>query len=238
MIISIPIPDNAKCLLKNGQTIDINQPFVEYSTITSISIPLSQKLQISSGDIFKYIVKFVGENIKKGEALAIKKGFFSSTKILSEYDGIIKEIDHNNGLCVIDVEKGEKKNILSYFKGEVTEINKKELHLKVKNPHEYLLKESTGNFGGKTIYLKNYSEKAITTQNCNTVCIAETITPYFQSKTEALGIDGYVSLNKLSENTSLPNALFKQIADIKKAIEQNFPYCIIDKKKSIIIFYQ
>lgn len=237
MIISIAIPEHAKCLLKNGSNVDIGTPFLEFSTQSLVNIPLAKKLKIHPASIFKYIKKFVGEPLKKGEVLALKKGFFSSTKILSEYDGIIKEIDHDDGQLLIEIENNEKKKTLAYFKGEVEEINKYELQLKVKTGKEYLTKKTTGNFGGQTMYLKDSDDKTITAECNNSICVVESPTSYTQSKTEALGINGFITLNSLPEETNLPNALFKQISDIKKVMEYKLPYCIVNEKKGTITFY-
>lgn len=238
MIILIPIPEHSKCSLKNGQNIDIGDPYIEFFTQSLIDIPLAKKLKIPPASIFKYIKKFVGESLKKSEVLAIKKGFFSSTKILSEYDGIIKEIDHNNGQLIIEVEGSDKKKVPSYFKGEIISISKNEIQLKVKSGKEYDLKNSVGDFGGKTMYLTNSDVNSITAECSTSICIAESLTSYIQSKTEALGVDGFVTLNSLPEKTNLPAALFKQIQDLKKVFEYKLPYCIVNGKKGTITFYQ
>jgi hypothetical protein len=238
MLINIPIPDNAKCLLKNGDKVDIGTPYLEYKTTSSVSIPIAKKLGISPTSIFKHIKKFVGEPLKKGDIVASKKGLFTSVKIMSEYDGVLKEIDHNEGIFIIDIDDGTNKKDLSYFKGEVETINKKEIQIKVKSAKEYPLKQSTGNFGGKTIYITNIKSIEINTDCDNSICVAESISTYVQSKTEALGIHGYVTLNKLPEETELPNVLLKQIDHMKKIFELKLPYCIIDEKKGIIVFYQ
>lgn len=238
MLISIPIPENAKCLLKSGTLVDIGTPYLEYKTTSSTSIPIAKKLNISPLNIFKYIKKFVGETLKKGDVIAYKKGFFTSTKIISDYDGIIKEIDHNEGFFIIDIDDGTKKQELAYFKGEVEELTKKEANIKIKSGKEFPIKKSSGSFGGKTIYFDRLKNDEVNADCDNSICVIELATPYIQSKTEALGIHGFVTLNKLPEETDLPNALLKQIEDVKKIMELKLPYCIINEKKGTIIFYQ
>lgn len=238
MIISIPIPEGTKCLLKIGTAVDLGQDFLEIENKVSVTIPLAKKFNIPAKDIFKHIKKFVGEPLTKGEILAVKKGFFTTTKILSEYEGTIKEIDHHEGHLVIETSTGEKNKLPAYFKGEIESINKSELKIKVKTGKEYPLKKTSGNFGGKAIYIEDSGVNSITA-DCNTaIGIAESFTSYSQSKTEALGIDGYISLNTLPEETRLPHAQIKQINDFKKIFEHKLNYCIINEKKSTIIFYQ
>lgn len=238
MIISIPIPDKSKCLIKIGDKVNFDTPFYEQSSSKSVTIEVSKRLNISSSTIFHHLKKLVGDSIKKGEVLAAKKGFLTTIKIISEFDGIIKEIDHNKGICVLSVEEQKYSKTTAFFKGEAHNIDSHTIQIKVKSGKEFPLKKSDESFGGKTLYLDKNNEQTINSDCDNHVCISESITLYAQTKTEALGINGFITLSSLPNSTSLPFSQIKNIEDMKKIFQYAFPYCIILKEKSTIIFYE
>lgn len=140
MIIHLTIPDNTQCLLKIGQNIDPGTPFYKTKVTGDSVISISQKLHVPPAKIFKFLSKFVGDEVKKGEVLARKKGLFAENKIKVEDDGIIKEINHNDGTLIITIKKNEK-IVKTYFSGEVVDIKKNHLNLKVKDGKGYILKK-------------------------------------------------------------------------------------------------
>jgi hypothetical protein len=72
----------------------------------------------------------------------------------------------------------------------------------------------------------------------NSIIVCENITAYLKAKAEALGCQGFLSLSKLTEESGISYAQFKNINDYKKIIKLKFPYCTIVNTSSIIYFYQ
>lgn len=238
MQIRISYPLSQNCLLKQGQKVDFNTPYLEKKVFFEVEIPVAKKLEISGDHIFRYLKKFIGENISKGEVLACKKGIFRDRKIISDYDGIVKEINHEKGCIIISAKEEKTDTIKAYFKGEVLEIKKGEVLLKVKKGKEFPLKSSKSNFGGEVFYLEEKDFYLVSDQLLNKILVSRQISSYLQIKLETLGITGFVLLKQLPERSQLNFAQLKNIDDIKKIRELNLPYCLVNKENGTIFFYQ
>ncbi len=239
MVITISIPDNAKCLLKENQKVDIGTPYLEKRSESRAEVAVAKRLDIDPSKIFHYLKKLVGEKIKKGETLALKKGFFTTVRIKSDYDGVIQEINHNDGVLVITTEEGDSKTHNAFFKGKVKKIEDNEIKLEVEEMKEFHLSNATDNFGGETFFLNGSPDSLTSTDVSGKVLIAESISNFAQIKAEALGTLGFVTLNKIEEkNEDVHYAQLKNIADKDKIKKVHLPYCAIDKKNSRIILYK
>lgn len=235
MLISIAIPDEAKCLLKSGQAVEFNVPFLEKRKEIEKDVFVGQKLDVKPEKIFHYLRKFVGENVAKGDILAIKKDFFGTKKILSDYDGVIKEIDHSEGKIIIAVKSSEPDNIRTFFKGEVHEIKKGELVIKTGAGKSFGLKQATNDFGGETYYFEN--QRLTVTDVTNKVLVGQSIADYVRTKAEALGAIGFVTLEKIQENINCHLAQINSFDDLKEITKLKYSYCLVDKRNSKIYFY-
>ncbi|OGK23811.1 hypothetical protein A2954_02980 [Candidatus Roizmanbacteria bacterium RIFCSPLOWO2_01_FULL_37_12] len=238
MYLTVTIPEDTKCLLKLGQIVDFNSPFLENKIISDISIPVANKLHIPSDKIFNYLKKFVGDAIDSGEVFAEKKSVINNYKVVSDSKGIIKEINHQTGEVTISTSISRSGYIKSYFKGEVVELEKKYLKVKTAEIREFNLKQATSDFGGETIYLKDSTKPIFATQSSNKIMVTESVTSYLQAKAEALGIKGFVTLKNPPQVSNLANALIKIIDDFKMILHLNLPYCLINKQFSKIYFYK
>ncbi|KKQ01772.1 MAG: hypothetical protein US11_C0004G0042 [Candidatus Roizmanbacteria bacterium GW2011_GWA2_36_23] len=238
MLISIPIPKQAKLLVKIGQKLDFSIPLYENKTEKLMDINLSRKLGIKPANIFRYLKKFVGENINPGDIVASKSNFFSTQKVLSEYDGNIKEIDHIEGKMIIMTKVGEESKTYSCIKGIVAEVNKNDIKITVKDGKEFPIKNASISFGGEVYYLSPLEDSSILESNIqNKIVLTEMFSSYFQSKTEALGTKGFVSLMNLPDISDLPHAQLKRVEDFKIINNLHLPYCFINSERSIIVFY-
>lgn len=236
MIITIQIPEGAHVKVKAGDILDIGVSLFEIFAKSDYVISFAQKLGVEPSKIFHFLKKFVGEDVKKGDILAVRKSILSIRKVTSDYEGKIKEIDHLEGNIIITT-KGNKKTVNSSVKGEVTEIKDKKILIRVKEGKEFDLKKSSADFGGKTIYLKNPSI-GVSNELSGNILVSESVSSYNQSKMEALGIAGYVTLMKLPEETDILYVQLKTIEDLKEIIKNTYPYCFVDAKSSKIIFYK
>ena len=237
MIITIPIDEKSKYLIKEGDKVDFDTPFKEKFFQSTVSIDVAKKLDIDPNKIFRYLKKLVGEEIKKNQVIASKHNLFSSIQLVSEYNGHIKEVDHNLGKVTLIIDSKEKSIEKCYFKGKIKSLKDKEIKIEVGKGEEYPIKNASNNFGGEVLFLKKESD-LISSNVSNKIIIVDTISDYFQTKAEALGARGFVTLLKLSDTTNLHQALIKNIEDMKDIIKNNYSYCIIDQKNNNIIFYQ
>ncbi len=241
MTLILHIPISGKVLVKVGDEVDFSTPLINLRKSQDIKLNLSEKLGMSPNKIFRSLKKFVGDEIKKDELLAEKSSFFDHKKILSEFEGILKEINHKDGTILIEIKSEEEKIINCYFKGEIVEIEKEEIKFKVNKSQEFVIKdfnEGEG-LGGEVFYLKNLKDEITSDEiSGKYIFCAEKINSYQQVKLEALGARGFICQHSLPEKTGLFFCKLKQIADFEKIAKLQFPYCIVDKKESKIILYQ
>ncbi len=238
MVFSIHVPDGIKLLIKSGQNVNFDTPLYETATQEDFDIQVARKLGVPPNTIFRYLKKFVGEDIKKGEILAVKKTFFTTKKIQSDSDGMIKEINHTFGSLRITASSTVKNRIKAYFKGEITEIKNGAIHVKIKEGQSYPLKKASESFGGETVYVAKTNENMLSEETCETkVAVAESLSSYTLSKLEALGTKGIISLQNLEITTTLPIAQIKMIDDMNEILKQKFSCCTVDHKSSTITFY-
>lgn len=235
----VHLPPDVECLVKVGQKVDFETPFYKKKTRVINEISLSDRLSVPSKKIFSYLSKFVGDQIDKGEILAVKKSLLSNKMLKSPYQGIIREINHEEGKIIIESSK-DMQTVKAYFKGEINTVKKNQVAVDVMRAQSYELKQATSNFGGPAFFLKNVSSGDLQpTDNVeNAIVIAEFLTPYLQTKMDALGIKGIITLKKLSEQTNLPTASLKNIDDLKKINSSHFSYCVVDNLSGKMYMYE
>ncbi len=241
MILTIHLSENEKLLIKSGQKVDFETPLDKEKNIEEATILISSRLGVSPDKIFRFITKFVDETIHKGDIIAQKKSMFGQTKIHSEYEGILKEINHKDGSIVLQIQSEKSQTHKAFFKGEVSQIVKDEIHLKIEKLKDFDLKSVEAiksDIGGPIYYLPHDVESVEEDEVQNKIIICETISEYLQAKLEALNITGFISVYKLSKPTEKPTAQLKQIVDLKKIKEAKLPYCILCQKDSRLYLYE
>lgn len=239
MDITIRLPEKINLLITSNQDVDFDTMLYEIAESDEIKIPLAQKLNIKPDKIFKYLKKFVGEEINKGDVLAIKKNLFSDMKYISDFSGIIKEINHELGEIIIQARTDQKKQKKSFFKGKVSNIKDDNLTINISsNALSFSLKKALEDFGGEVVYLKNSDTTNLTEKDVkNKILFCETLNSYLQSKFEALGASGFISLKSLTSESNISQAKIKNAEDFSKIINYNFHYCLIAKNDSLVHFY-
>lgn len=237
MLITVPLTITDHCLLKEGQDVDFETPFLKKKTESEVNISIAKNLNVSPQKIFHYLKKFVGETIEKDETLAVNKGIFSTKKIISKYSGLIKEINHSDGTITILSREETENTVNSFFKGKVNKIKKNEISIEVDKGEQFPGKNIDQSFGGKTFYADE--DRDFNSENVyNSIIVCENMTSYYRSKAEALGCQGFLSLSKLTEDSGIPYAQLKNINDYKKIIKAKFAYCTILSSSGMIYFYQ
>lgn len=238
MQISLPIDENAELLVKTGQQVDFKTPFLKKRSESEIVINIATKLNIHPSKIFQYLNKLVGEKIEKEEVIALNKGLWKTQTVVSEYKGIIKEINHHEGTLIIKSLQGESNTTFSPIKGEIASFKKNEVVYKVGEGKEYLIKKIDVTVGSPVVYMNKQNFHDFSSLDLqDKILVIEHLSSYTQTKIEALGVKTFVTLVKPPETTSLPFAQLKQIEDFKKIQELKYPYCFINSSCSTIIFY-
>ncbi|MGB9883073.1 MAG: hypothetical protein ACPLRN_00965 [Microgenomates group bacterium] len=236
MIIKYQIPDNTDCLVKEGNKIDFQTALFEKKYSKEETLNIAQILNINPQNIFRHLKKLVGEKIEKDEVIAIKKGLFTTQTFKSPYEGVIKEINHHQGILLIEVASENKKQILSPFKGIVEKVEKNQLAIKLNKPVEFEIKKTKTDFGGDVFYLEE--DQVLTSDEVeNKIILAEKIDQLTQIKLEALGAKAFITSQPLPENTDLNYAQIKNLNDFKKIEKLKYPYCTVIFKSDKIYFY-
>lgn len=236
MLISYPIPKDSIVLVNKDQKIDFETPIFEKNIEKDLPLNIAEKLGINPKNIFRYMKKLVGVEIKKDEILAEKSGMFSSVKVISPQEGLIREIDHNQGLVILVSKLKDKNKVFSPIKGVVEKVGKHEVEIKVNKGTEIEGKNSTSDFGGKIFY---FDPERFTnaTEISDNVILAEKIQSFNQIKIEALGAKGFITVEKLVEETDLPFVSIKDLSDFKKIKKSEFLYCTSIASSDKIYFY-
>ncbi len=237
MVIAYAVPKDAKILVKANQKIDFSTALFDESTHEEIDLRLAEHLHIPSSKIFQYLKKFVGEEVHKGDVIAAKKGVFSQNVITSEYSGIVKEINHAEGVMRIRVQSERSQVQYAPFTGEVQSVAKNIISVKVKEGKEFPLKRASSTFGAKTCYLRDSQSSSFEPEHIDrSIVVSEHINAYLLTKFEVLGAKGFVTTNSLPEEYE-HSAQIKNLDDVEKIFGLQFPYCFIDKNRSTIVFY-
>ncbi|PIY68780.1 hypothetical protein COY90_04095 [Candidatus Roizmanbacteria bacterium CG_4_10_14_0_8_um_filter_39_9] len=237
MIITLAFPEKAKLLIKAGQSLEIGASLYEESAQKEIKIQIAQKLHIAPHTIFKHLKKFVGDEISKDELLAEKKSLFSTASCRSEFTGVIKEINHAEGVALLSIRTEDDIHYLSPLQGTVEELTKKEIKIKISKAKEYDTKEIAGRMGGRSVYVQNEHDIISEEMVNGAIIIAEKLTSYSQMKHEALGAVGFVLNRHLVEIASTPHAVVKTVQDFEAIQKNKSPYCFIDNVSGKIVFY-
>lgn len=232
MILEISIDPEKKLAIKVGEKVDFNTPLYKNKEKSEERIEVAELLAIHPKKIFLHLKKNVGDSIVSGDLLAEKKSFFSDKKVTSHIEGVITEIDHIEGIVLIETEK-ELLSENCWFAGHVTEVSKKSVQIKIGKHIALEAKYVEKDFGG-VIWL--LSEQSFS-DTAYPVGFAERASEYEIAKLEALGGRGLVSVYKYEGLTSLPKAELKLKDSYKEVNSKQFCYCFAQAQHSTIILY-
>lgn len=232
MTIDIPIDPEKKLAIKVGEKVDFDTPLYKSNEKSEERIAVAELLSIHPKRIFHHLKKNVGDMVVLGDILAEKKSFFSDKKITSHIEGVVTEIDHIEGIILIETQK-ETLSERCWFAGYVEEISKKNIKIKISKNHAVEAKYVEKDFGGMTWF---FSERTDSTPEYP-VGIVEKATEYSVAKLEAMGGRGLITTYKFEGTTNLPQAEFKLKDSYKEVASKQFPYCFAQAHHSTIIFY-
>lgn len=238
MKVVVQLPEHTNLLITANQEVDFNTPLLNKGVLETKQIPIAQILGFPPEKIFLNLKKFVGEKVQKGDLLAEHKAFLTTKQYVSEFDGLIKEINYQNGSIILEMESDETSTVNCFFAGEILSIDDNQLELKVKNAKEFEIEKAEASAGGKVSY-EDSTQKVLHEEKIDDKMIfAEEIKPLDQVKYEALGADGFILLKPLGKTSPVPAITLKNEKDFKAIQELKLPYCIVSRNGTTITFYE
>lgn len=236
--IPIPIPKDAKLKIKEGDSVTFDTPLLENTQSELVKISIASSLGFDPEKIFAHLRRFVGDEVKKDSLLAERKSFLSTKQYLSEYEGILKEINHYDGSITMEISGEETEQVSCNFQGKISEITETEIVLSVKHATELQLRDESEAFAGPIVYLDELATNAITDEQIDGHVVCATQIPIFEiAKLEALGARGFLTLHPIEEEMSLPTATAKQIKPFEEAVQKRYTACIIGPTRTTIFLY-
>ncbi len=232
MVLEISINPEKKLSIKIGDKVDFTTPLYKNKEKSEERIEVAELLAIHPKKIFSHLKKSVGDSIVIGDLLAEKKSFFSDKKVTSHIEGIITEIDHIEGVVLIETQK-EMSSERCWFAGHVVDVSKKQVQIKIGKHKEFEAKFVEKDFGGMIWLLL---EESFGNPEYP-VGFAEKATEYEVAKLEALGGRGLITSYKYEGQTNLPKAQFKLNDSYKEIVSKQFSCCFTRTVSSTIVLY-
>jgi hypothetical protein len=238
MKLAIHLQEKGELLVSVGQEVDFSTPMLRTSSSQLISLPIAEILQFHPEKIFLNLKKLVGDEIKEGDLLAEHKTMFSNKQFFSEYFGIIKEINHQTGAVIVEIQTDKPRIVNCFFKGEVSGLVDGALELKVKHYKEFDINPVKEYFGAEVFYLIG-NNGSLTEEDIENKCIvAEEIKPYEQIKLEAFDAKGVITVPGSNIQTDLMKIELRQPADFEAVKQLQYPCCIVGPSRNTIVIYE
>ncbi|MFA9288539.1 MAG: hypothetical protein ACEQSA_01530 [Weeksellaceae bacterium] len=238
MKVPVRVSTDGELLIKVGQIVDFKTPLKRSKSKKHVTVPLADLLKFKPEKIFLLLKKGIGDALRKGEMLAESKTMFSTKQYVSEFDGVLKEIDHETGSIVVEVREGDQETEFCFFSGEVTGIEQDIIELKVNKVQEFPLAENKQYVGSEVFYHFNPTD-TVTDDDIDDKCICTLeLSPLDNPKLEALGAKGLITFKKPSILSSIKHLFLKKEEDLHEVMKHQLPYCIVSLSGDTIYFYQ
>lgn len=238
MQITLTIPQNAEILTAKGQKIVFGDEFYRKKKGQDLVINIAERFNIKPKSIFNHLAKVIGEEIKKNDLIAIKRGFLSAKKLFAENNCVLKNINHNTGEITLQIDKNDTNLVHSYFTGNIEDIIFNKLKINIEKGMTFALTQCDADWGGESFYFENPSGYFSVNEEKvkDKVVIAENLTKHTMVKCEALGALGFISVNK-NDNINLPIAILKTLEDYKQIIALKKKYILLSSIDKIGVVY-
>ncbi|MBP9691440.1 hypothetical protein KBD81_05165 [Candidatus Woesebacteria bacterium] len=238
MKVPVKIPHSADILIEKGQKVDFTTPLLKRKGNTRIQIPLADLMGFAPDKIFLKVKKTIGDMIRKGDLLAENKSFMSAKRYKSQVEGILKEINHVQGVLIIEQESDENTEISCYFQGEVAEINDGYIELKVQNAHKAQTQDPVEFMGAEMYYASPdgipFSEDDINGKGV----FALSFNSMDHTKVEALGAQALILEKKLEAGTSITQIVLQTREDVEIVHKNKYPFFIVGPEPNTLYFYE
>jgi hypothetical protein len=193
---SLFFPKNADVLVKEKNEVTQNQILAIFEEESFYDCDLTNFFKAAPDKIKEYLGIALSDKVEKGQIIASQKNLFAKTLVyMSPVSGVASELT-NEGILRIKI-KGQKKEILSPFKGEISKIG--DIFLTIKfDAIKILTCEGSGpsGYGQLEVLDKSNPETEISDINVNQqgkiLAFKGQISHGFFHKAIALGIKGLV----------------------------------------------
>ncbi len=181
----------------------------------------------------------VGEEVKKDELLAEKKGMFGTKQLISEFTGTIKEINHEDGSVTLEMRTEVNQEEFAYFSGRVTDIQGQVITLEVKEFKEFELKSANRDFGGETLKTTQDGLAALNADDVEKkVIVIDDIRPSDIVRLDVLEENGLITLKDIEPSASTNWARISTVQTWEEIRASTLSYCIVDSKNNTMYLYQ
>lgn len=204
-ILSLKIPKKRKVFVKESEKVSRESVLVEGEKEGEReTVSIAQVFKISPSQIFKVLVKKLGDKVGKGEILAKKEGIFRKKVIKSPIDGRIVEVSQVLGEITIEG-RGRKVIVKSPVPGKIREIKDKEIKIEFEGE---VFKGKRG--GGEKSFgvIENLAKDAgvlnLSSRIARKILVCQRFTAPVLAKSWALEATGVVSTGFSSKDPPLP----------------------------------
>jgi len=227
-------------LIKAGDDVTIDTPLCKLATSKTYRIHISKYLDIDPKDIFLHLQKVVGETVGKDEIIAQKKTRFGSKSYESEFDGILQEVNHREGIIAIETSTQIDDVQTAGFIGKVTKVDNQQVTLEVGNTTSFKLRQVKVGFAGGVKIVPDQKQLAQLVHDDvrSQVIITKSIAPVDAVRLDVLDEAGTVVLEDIPPDAPSNIARIKSLQDWDEIQSVTMPYCIVDADQSTIHFYE
>jgi len=239
MKVPVRIPQNSEVLVKSGQTIDFSTPFHTKKEKKKMDIPLASILKFKPEKIFMHLKKVIGDHIKPGDLIAENKAFLSTRQYVSQIDGIIREINHESGMLVVELETGQDSVVNCFFAGEVAALYDDHLELEVKDALKCELIDECSHYTGAPLsYLSTEQAVLLAEEDIeDRFIVTAVILPLDHIKIEAFGAKAYITDTKKQIEGKIHQHVVKNSDDFERVFRKKYPYALVGVDGKSIYFY-
>ncbi len=237
MNVTLTLPEGATSKVNSGDTVKFDDMLYSFYNENTVTLNISDQLKIKPEGIFHYLNKIIGESIQKGELIAQKKGALFTQKVISEYTGVLKEIDHRLGTITLNVVSDDEKDIRADIEGEVEKVEGNKIALKVKGGTSIPLKEvNKDGMGDVFIFPEEAYFSATEDEIDNKIIVMKELKTHILAKCEALGCNGFIALTG-TNSSNLPCAFLNKETDYATLQKHSNSHIIFTVEDKAIILY-
>lgn len=241
MVITITLPADAEILIKPGESVNFGDKLYQIARKNNLRVDIAKKLKIAPDKIFNFVIKVIGEEVKKGELLAQKKGFLTTKKVFSPVAATIREINHRTGEIILTTtDQSAKKSVLGYafFRGKVLTIDNDLLKVDIEGGTPYPLRSVNNDGGGELFYFLDEAIYFTADENRikDKIIVFNEAKPHIVVKCDALGCAGFLFASGEMESDQ-PSAILEKKEDFDKLVAQKLSYALFSKHDRSVIVY-
>ncbi len=243
--INITKDPNWKLTTVAGDTLALDTQIAHFGAEMA---PVIQKVRIAEvldfepDRIFKHLKVSIGQEIKKGDIIAIKNGIFTTKKYVAESAGRLTGVDHLSGEVTLE-ERSEGSGsmaVKALVVGQVKNIDEHSISISTKSTLEIpTINSPMFRLGSKVIVSDNKQAILLTMPEVNgSVIVVPELSEYVLSKLEALGAMTIVTNNPTITSEYVTKTTDSSSEIIKKILDFAPDYVYAEPRANNLIFYK